>query len=608
MKKFLTVMAAAACAVSLTACGSGGGSDNTLVVGAQELTGTFSPLYYSSAYDGYVVDLVYNKLLEYDVNNKLQPALAESYEVSEDGLSLTFKLKKGVKFSNEEELQADDVEFTYKVLSDPSYTGRFGAACQHLVGYSEYSQQELVGQMSAKEAEVKAAKKAKDKNAEKAAQTEYDKLKEQLDSVKEPEYPGIEVIDDYTIKFNFDELRNDNLGSLLSVGIVNKDQFKDYSYKNTKPVEKELKNPVGTGPYKLDKWSSGAGASLSKNEFYSAKQLGEGFAIENVIIKPVAMETEFEELKSGSIDYLAAQIEPKKIGPATNNEDLVVYPYARPGMGYITFNTAGGATADKAVRKALMYAFDRQKFVDSFYECEDCKGLDENVKIGYVPTTFQNPASPLNDVIQGNKKVDGLETYEYNMDKAKQLLDEAGWVVGADGKRSKDGQPLTINIMSMKDHDILGQLVPMWKEAWETQLGATLNVAEMDFNAILEKVYSDEALDEWNVFFLATGFTSDGMSDIYTTFHSDYARENNDNYSRLKNPALDAAMESALTELDDSKVPAKWMEVAKIINDEAAVMPVYGNQYFDFYNKKVKNMKVNALYSWAKGLKDATIE
>ena len=56
----------------------------------------------------------------------------------------------------------------------------YGATCQHLVGYAEYSQQDLMGQISTKEAEVDAAKKAKDKNAQKAAQDELDKLKEQL--------------------------------------------------------------------------------------------------------------------------------------------------------------------------------------------------------------------------------------------------------------------------------------------------------------------------------------------------------------------------------------------------------------------------------------------
>ena len=142
--------------------------------------------------------------------------------------------------------------------------------------------------------------------------------------------------------------------------------------------------------------------------------------------------------------------------------------------------------------------------------------------------------------------------------------------------------------MSIKDHDILSNLIPMWKKSWESELGVTLNVAEVDFNALLDKIYSDAALEEWNLFFLATAYTSDGMSDIYTTFHSDYARENNDNTSRLKDPALDAAMDKAMTELDESKVPAAWAEAAKIINDDAAVMPVYGNRYFDFYNKKIK--------------------
>ena len=57
MKKLFKVMAAAACALSLTACGGSSKKSDTLVVGAEELTGTFSPLYYTGAYDGYVIDL-----------------------------------------------------------------------------------------------------------------------------------------------------------------------------------------------------------------------------------------------------------------------------------------------------------------------------------------------------------------------------------------------------------------------------------------------------------------------------------------------------------------------------------------------------------------------
>lgn len=570
MKKLFKVLAAGLMCLTIAACGSKeSGSDaasDTLTVGAEELTGTFSPLYYSSAYDGYVVDLVYNKLLEYDLDNKIQPSLAESYTVSEDGTEIEFKLRKDVKFSNNSAMTAKDVEFSYKVVSDPSYTGRFGATTQFLKGYDEYASG---------------------------------------DSATEPAYEGIEVVDDYTIKFNFKEARNDNLTTLMSISIISYDQFKDsYAYKNTKPIEEANSKPVGTGPYVLKGWEAGTGASFTR--FEDSWQT-EGYAIKNIIIKPVKMETDYDELKNGSIDMLAGMIEPKKVGPASNNEELQMNHYPRGGAGYITFNTASGATADKAVRQALTYAFNRQEFVDSYYECADCKNLD-GVEIGYVPTTFNNPISKLGGVINGEEKVDGLDPYTFDVEKAKKVLDEAGWVVGADGIRAKDGQKLEIKILAIKDHDILNNLIPMWKKTWGETLGCDVQVATVDFNTVLNKIYKDASLSEWNMFFLATSYTSDSMSDIYTTFHSKYAREDNDNYGRLKDPELDALLDAALKEMNPEAAYTAWLDVQKKINEDCSVVPVYGNTYFDMYNKKVKNMKTSALYTWPKGMKDATIE
>lgn len=565
MKKLFKVMAAAACALSLTACGSSKKED-TVVVGCEELTGTFSPVYYSSAYDGYVVDLVYNKLMEYDYDGNLQPALAEKTDVAKDGKSITFHLRKGVKFSDDSPFTAKDVEFTYKVVTDPSYTGRYGQTTQYVKGSDNYRN-----------------KKNK----------------------KEPEFPGIQVIDDYTIKFEFTEARNDNLLTLMSIGIISSNQFKDdYAYKNTKPLEKAMGTPIGTGPYVLKKWESGSGASFTKNENY----WGDGFeGVNNIVIKPTKMETEYQELKSGNVDMLLGQIEPKKIGPASTNKDLAMNHYLRGGMGYIMYNTANGATSDVAVRQALTYAFDRQAFVDSYYECKDCKDLD-GVSIGYVPTTYNNPISKLGKVIDGTEKVDGLDNYSYDIEKAKKLLDDAGWKVGSSGFREKDGQKLEIKILSIKDHDILSNLIPMWKKAWGSELKADVKVATVDFNTLLSKVYADKSLSEWNLFFMATSYTSDSMSDIYTTFNSAYAKENNDNYSRLKDTTLDKLMDEAIQEMDETKAINKWVDAQKRINEDAAVIPVYGNTYFDIYNTKIKNLKTSALYPWTKGLKDVTVE
>ncbi|MCB6554746.1 ABC transporter substrate-binding protein, partial [Desulfovibrio desulfuricans] len=86
--------------------------------------------------------------------------------VAKDGKSITFHLRKGVKFSDDSPFTAKDVEFTYKVVTDPSYTGRYGQTTQYVKGSDNYRN-----------------KKNK----------------------KEPEFPGIQVIDDYTIKFEFTE-------------------------------------------------------------------------------------------------------------------------------------------------------------------------------------------------------------------------------------------------------------------------------------------------------------------------------------------------------------------------------------------------------------------
>ena len=83
-------------------------TQKTLTVSVnQSLTGQFTPQYASSAYDQYVVNLCYESMLKYNVDNELEPVLAKDLpEVSEDGLTLTYKLEKGHKFSDGTEVTA----------------------------------------------------------------------------------------------------------------------------------------------------------------------------------------------------------------------------------------------------------------------------------------------------------------------------------------------------------------------------------------------------------------------------------------------------------------------------------------------------------------------
>ena len=110
-RKLFAGLTSAAMLLSLAGCsssnggGSNGGSDSKseskpLIVGTtQELAGVFSPIFYQSTYDGWVVNMIYEPLLRYTKDSELKPYLAEEMpEISEDGKTITFKIKEGIKF------------------------------------------------------------------------------------------------------------------------------------------------------------------------------------------------------------------------------------------------------------------------------------------------------------------------------------------------------------------------------------------------------------------------------------------------------------------------------------------------------------------------------
>lgn len=568
MKKFLTLALAGIMAMSLTACGSkgtgGSGKGNVLTVGCHELDGTFSPLYSSTVYDGYVVDMIFEKLLSFDLNNQMAPELAESYEMSKDGKEVTFKLRKDAVFSNGTPLTAKDVEFTFKVLSDPSYSGRYPNVVAPLVGYEDYHNK---------------------------------------DNKSEPKYPGVEVVDDYTIKFKFNEVKNDNLVNLATTcGILSAKQFEGkYKYGDTKAIEEAMKDPIGSGPYVLKDWQSGSGASFEKNPEYK----GDGYAIEKVIIKPVDQSTQLQELQKGNIDLLPNMANPKTVGPATNDENLAYNRFKGSAVSYIALNTANGATADKAVRQALAYAFDRESLNNSYFECKDCTFKDS---IAYTPTTLNNPISAIGDVVTGKEELKGLNSYKYDIEKAKKILDDAGWKMGSDGFRTKDGQKLTVKYLASKDSGYIDAIVNVLNKDWKETLGVDLQVATVEFNTIVKKITSEASINEWNMFSIGVSFTTDSMADLITMIHSKYIGDQLDNYVHLNDPALDKLLNEALAEVDPVKSADIWKKACIQLNEDAAYIPTYGNDIFDLYNKRIKNLQTSALHLWPAALKEATIE
>lgn len=567
MRKYLCLLLCLAMLSTslLAGCGKKGTNDpakpaevteptGTLVAGITEASGNFNPLYYSSSYDGHVVNLVFEGLLDRNFEGELEGEVAESWEFSEDQKSITFKMKKDKVFSDGTPLTANDVVFTYQVIADPSYTGRYGSYVKDMVGYDDYF-----------------AKKTQ-------------------------EFKGVEAVDDYTVKFNFKEALRVNLEN-CGFPILPKNYYgKDFTIGNTASVEAITSQVIGSGPYLLKEFKEKELILLERNP----KWVGEGYMIKNVLMKFVDMTTDIVELTSGNVDLLPGVIEPEKIATA-RDAGFSLNKYQRSGYGYINFNCEAGPTADVKVRQALYYAFNVEEFVNSYFK---------DTTTGEVLASVQyHPFSQVSWAID-DKIVSEMTAYKFDLEKAGKLLDEAGWVKGADGMRAKDGKVLELKIAAMPDHDILATLIPMWERDWGQGLGIKLNVAYLEFNTILDYVIynSDANVNEWSLFFLATSITTPDPHTLYSEFHSSEIGSGKDNTARYRNAEVDKLFDEAKAIIDIEEAKPKYKEIAKILNQEAPKIPVYANTYFDLYNSKMTNFKTSSLYDWTYALKDAVIK
>lgn len=374
-------------AAMMTGCASGSSGTNgkTLTVGLNTgFNGIFSPLYYQTVYDDYVIKMVYQSMLSYDRDNQLQPELAtEQPTISEDGSTLTFKLKKGVKFSDGSKLDADDVVLTFTAMADPSYTGRFSTYVDYLEGYKEYH-----------EGDAKTLS-------------------------------GVEKIDDYTVAFHLATPRIDAISQVGTFPIISNSQFKKYKKGDTKMFEDKASEPIGTGPYVLKNFQKDSAATFVKNDKFKAED-GE-YQIDNVVMKICDTSTELQELQKGTVDLLPQADNADKVGTASLDKNLTYNNYASSSMQYFIYNCEAGATADPAVRQALTYAIDRQSFVDSYYSFSKGSKDVKKTEPGFVPVLMANPiSSQLGDIVTGKEKDDNMTYYDYDIEKAKQILDDAG--------------------------------------------------------------------------------------------------------------------------------------------------------------------------------------
>ena len=308
---------------------------------------------------------LYNRLTEFEVGTtNVIPGLAESWETSDDGMTVTFTLRQGVQFhSNDQftptrDFNADDVIFSFDRQGNEEnpYFTVSGGTWEY---YGGMSMPDLV--------------------------------------------ESIEKVDDYTVVFNLTRPEAPFIANMAMdfASIVSK-EYADAMMEAGTP-EMVNQAPIGTGPFVFQAYQKDAVIRYVRNDAY----WGEPAKVESLIfaITPDAS-VRYQKVQAGEC-HVMAYPNPADIAEMQSNEGVVVMEQEGLNVGYLAYNTLQAPFDNPAVRRALNMAIDKQAIIDVVFQ-----GSGQIAKNPIPPTMWS-----YNDAVVDD---------EYNPEEAQRILEEEG--------------------------------------------------------------------------------------------------------------------------------------------------------------------------------------
>ncbi|MCX4529120.1 ABC transporter substrate-binding protein [Streptomyces sp. NBC_01551] len=442
------ITGAAACSAP-SAGGAASARADSVVVGTATEPESLSPLL------GYGKDgnsKIFDGLLTHDADMKLRPALAEALpEVSADGLTYTYKLRTGVKFSDGQPFSAKDVVFTYRTILDP-----------------------------------------KTNNASKS----------ELDAVKDVTARGEDTVV-FTLKYPYAPFAERTVLPIAPEHIAGRQDVNSGDFTT---------RPVGTGPYLLTGWSKGEKLSFKANpSYWGGEPAVKKFTM--AVIKDDDVRA--TRLRSGELD---AAILPPNLAKGLGR-DKGRRTYAAKTFDYrnVTLPTHNTVTGDVAVRQALDIAVDREAMVDRL--------LEGAGKPAYGPVPTDSPW-----FTAGTERA-------HDLDKAKRILDDAGWRTGEDGIRVKDGVRASFPLWYTSG-DKIRQDHALAFASDAKKAGIEVRTEAGTWEVIEPRMKTDAVL-------AGGGSPADPDFDQYLLLTSSLGGDGFNNMARYDNPAVDRALQDA---------------------------------------------------------------
>lgn len=299
------------------------------------------------------------------------------------------------------------------------------------------------------------------------------------------------------------------------------------------------RNPVGTGPFKFVEWKPNDSITVEKNEDYWQDGLPK---LDKVIFQSIPDNSaRLNALLSGEID-LADGINPSDATSIEDNPDLQLIERPSMNVGYLGLTVTREPFDKVEVRQAMNHAIDKQAIIDAFYE-----GRAE-IAVNPMPSSIEG----YNEEIEG---------YDYDPEKAKELLKEAGledgfemelWAMPVPRPYMPDGQKIAEVIQkNLADINVKAEIV---SHEWATYL------------ELAEKGDADAFMLGW------TGDNGDPDNFLYVLLDEDNIGSNN--YTYFKNDETHDLFIEAQQEIDQDKRNEMYKEAQEILHEEAPWVPI----------------------------------
>ncbi|TDQ42126.1 oligopeptide ABC transporter substrate-binding protein [Aureibacillus halotolerans] len=502
--------------------------------------GIFEPAFYSNAVDADVIEFMHDSLFAYDENIQFQPYIA-SWE-TEDELTYTFTLEDGITWHNGDPLIAADWAYALETIAHPDYSGVRYSNVSHIVGA----------------------------DAKQSGEAET--------------ISGIEVVDDLTLKVTFKEKLVNNLLNLWDAPMPSK-YYEGIPVAELPDSPKVRQEPIGFGPFKVKEVREGEYIEFEKFEDYwqGAPKL------DGVIVRTYDPSVTQGAFENGEIDIMGIRAADAKafsgIDHLTTTEvQGLSYSYVGFKLGHFD-EELGRAVMDRPkfedleLRTAMYHAINRPALLEAF--------LDNggSVTNSVVPATHWIAAEP-----------DQLTQYDYNPEKAMQILDDAGYVdVDGDGLRENpEGQPLQINF----DHydgpaNFEGRAMALIQSWQDIGLNVELNGSLKEVNLYYELVENDD--EQIDVYF--GGWSVGADPDPSGIWRSDVAF----NYPRWYSEESDALLAEALKTFDEEERKEIYVEWQQLVNEELPLLPLWTNNDYYAQNNRLQGVT----YDWSGAFDDA---